>query len=240
MSEQSLLSSPEPTDTHTFLSKDGLYYITYSDYVAANVQYNQRVLKEKGLDQPFRSLSKRSPRKLNVILSDSLVRRSSRLQEGSATTSRRPSLEYPSSPRSSPRLRMDHDFFSNSLPPPKKKQRKIKKPTEDDRAIPLSEEEYHKLSQVKTKVWVKEMEIYLKDVENISHQNLVSVMRQITKLVEGEGITYHNWPNGTYFYEDKKIHLGVDCDQMYDDAVDYENDYGRDKGNGMFITSIFF
>jgi hypothetical protein len=256
-------SSPEPTNQYKFMAKDGLYYLTYSDYVAANVQHNHRILKEKGLDQAsFRALSKNNtpslrmrhrdhPSPNTVVRSEDAssihrvtrsvaLRRSTRqLGVSKTTTPHDPSVATISSD-TPPRLTIADDFLdTSSLLPLAKKIRNIVK-LDVNRESPLSDDDYHELRHASKEMWVEQMELYLNNVEKISHSNQVSVMRQIRKLVDGDGITYHNWPLGTCFYENQKLHLGVDCDKLYQEAVDYENNYGRDKGNGVFPILFSF
>jgi hypothetical protein len=89
--------------------------------------------------------------------------------------------------------------------------------------------------------WLNEMEDWLKKVPHgasqkvVSEVNAKSVMRQVRKLVSGEGITYKHWPVETFFYKDTKVDLTFDFGQMHDEAVRIEDTHGRDKGNGWLL-----
>lgn len=73
----------------------------------------------------------------------------------------------------------------------------------------------------------------------ISDANRRSVIRQVTKLVSGEGIYYDGtfgWPEGKVFREDEPVTMQSDIGQIIVDAQDWENKYGRDHGNGWLMN----
>jgi len=82
------------------------------------------------------------------------------------------------------------------------------------------------------------MESYLRHEEELSSQNLRSVMRQVEKLVSGVGITYHHWRDETVvFGKNRKggITLAEDFEALHVQAIDFENEHGRDLGNGWLL-----
>ena len=109
----------------------------------------------------------------------------------------------------------------------------------------LKPDEIEKLQQIHTtesdEEWLDDMHYFLLHVSHgggnkvISVDNAKSVMKQVTKLVMGEGITYHHWKSGTYFYKNVKIQLTHNMNDLYNEAIDYENKYGRDLGNGWLL-----
>jgi hypothetical protein len=281
-------SSPVATNEYTFLSKDRLYYKTYTDYVAANVRHNHKVLKEKGLDQtsfrivaarirsttrntnsnkrrlPYDQLesddtnikdAKRQTRSSSQrsCNDDGLFRRSSRLKNTSeltmivGTTNKRSVVTPDTSVSSSSVSSMLDDDETHSVDfrsIPNKKPRRIapfNTVSKSSFLLPgnnnteFTKDEMQLLKNVSADLWMDDMDRYLNDVEGISKMNRVSVMRQITKLVSGVGITYHHWPAGTYFYKHKFLNLSTELNHMYQTAIDYENQYGRDLGNGTLL-----
>lgn len=85
------------------------------------------------------------------------------------------------------------------------------------------------------------MERYLREEERmangepLSEQNVRNVMRQVKKFCSGEGVEYKHWPKGTKFLEGEELHLGMDFELMLKAAKDFEDEYGRDKGNGWLL-----
>ena len=80
--------------------------------------------------------------------------------------------------------------------------------------------------------WLDQMEAYLIDEEHLSRQNYRSVMRQVEKLVQGTGVTYSHWDESTYFCEGSRVTLCDDFDALYKEACDFEDEHGKDRGNG--------
>ena len=106
---------------------------------------------------------------------------------------------------------------------------------------------------------------YLTSVDELSHQNRRNVLRQITKLHTGEGITYeskaYGWqegkflfllvlclvlncialnqiefvPLGCYFMKGKKIGPTDDIIHLMGIAQTCEDDWGQDRGNGWLL-----
>lgn len=106
----------------------------------------------------------------------------------------------------------------------------------DSSARELSEEDRKKLQNLPG--WLEELHEWLLAVDKVSESNSQRVMRQIVKMATGVGITYHHWKPGTWFYRDTKIDLSFDFDELYDEAVDMEDTYGIDLGNGWLMVRI--
>jgi len=70
----------------------------------------------------------------------------------------------------------------------------------------------------------------------VSEQNRRSVMRQVRKLVSGEGVTYAYWPKGVVFRKDEPVTMQSDISAIIDDARDYEDQYGEDRGHGWLLN----
>ena len=70
----------------------------------------------------------------------------------------------------------------------------------------------------------------------VSEQNRRSVMRQVRKLVSGEGVTYGYWPKGVVFRKDEPVTMQSDISAIIDDARDYEDQYGEDRGHGWLLN----
>jgi hypothetical protein len=68
-----------------------------------------------------------------------------------------------------------------------------------------------------------------------THLKDKTIVRQCTKLVEGQGITYHHWPAEVCFCPNTKINMSADFDALYQLAIQYETQYGADLGHGMFV-----
>lgn len=60
----------------------------------------------------------------------------------------------------------------------------------------------------------------------MSRLNARNVLRQVEKLISGEGITYNTWPNGTYFYRNQKVDLSFNFKKMLQEAKEFEDTYG--------------
>ena len=80
------------------------------------------------------------------------------------------------------------------------------------------------------------MEDYLIAHEHLSPQNLRSVMRQVEKLVSGKGISYSQWEDHVLFASGRPIQLSDDMQEWYEQAVQFEDEHGRDKGNGKEVV----
>ena len=69
-----------------------------------------------------------------------------------------------------------------------------------------------------------------------SRANAQQVIRQARKLLFGKGIPYSNWPEGVVFAKDETITLDdTDFDHLHKRAKAFEEEYGKDKGNGWLL-----
>lgn len=80
---------------------------------------------------------------------------------------------------------------------------------------------------------------YLTEVDECSYQNRRNVIKQVTKLHMGEGITYeskaYGWPEGCYFMKGKVIGPTDDIIHLMDIGQTCEDDWGQDHGNGWLL-----
>jgi len=91
--------------------------------------------------------------------------------------------------------------------------------------------------------WLEEMAHWLEHVphgpgnKTVSAANSKSVLRQVKKLVAGQGIGYAAWPPDIIFYEDRPITdlAGTDFASMLKAAKEHEDIFGKDKGNGWLL-----
>ena len=83
--------------------------------------------------------------------------------------------------------------------------------------------------------WLERFEYWLLNIPHgrtskvCSHDNAKNVMKQVTKLVSGEGVGYRHWPPHIKFYEGIEVNLGYDFEKMHCEAQAYESRFGKDK-----------
>ena len=61
------------------------------------------------------------------------------------------------------------------------------------------------------------------------------VMRQVRVLVSGKGIYYKHWDEGVSCFKNRSITLATDFVKLWEEAKDFENKHGRDRGNGWLL-----
>jgi hypothetical protein len=75
--------------------------------------------------------------------------------------------------------------------------------------------------------------------DKISTQNERNVMRQVTKMANGEGVRYesakYGWPEGCYFLKGTRVNPLSDLVELMNKAVEAENKWGIDRGNGWLL-----
>lgn len=212
-----------------FQSKDGTKYDTYEKMRQANIRFNEGRLKAKGLSNlpSLSSMSSVTPREKQV----------------QAKKSPRSSARMASEPRRSSRIRKEPPAFKalgdNELDSDDKFVRKnpsSSRPKKNRRsnAYTLSDAERHALRQ--REHWIDDMDEYLERVQNISDANRRSVMRQVEKLVSGQGIRYQRWAEGTVFAAGRVITLAENFQTLFDEASSFEDYHGKDLGNGTYWT----
>ena len=228
--------STEQDETHVHLARDGLYYASYQEMRNANVKSNEKRLRELGLDKM----------KIGKDRPPTTPKRKPTTKKGMTT----PPLSFESPMRRSNRVRrvtperlaLEEDPFSE--PPRKKTKTSHRSRTSPVAAKAVSEKERKLLENLPD--WLNSMEEYLGTEENLSHQNLTSVMRQVGKLSTGGGITYSHWGERVAFAKGRPIDMSEDFDLLYVEAVEFEEEHGRDLGNGMswfvalFVTKNYF
>ena len=211
--------SRESDEAHQHLARDGLYYATYQEMRNANVKSNEKRLRELGLDKMKVGRNIRPPttpkRKTPTITTpssfESPMRRSNRVRR---VTPERPRLE--------------EDPFSE--PPAKRTKTSRSRRTFSVAARSMPDDDRKLLENLPD--WLNSMEEYLRNEENLSNQNVTSVMRQVAKLSTGVGITYSRWDERIAFARENPIDMSADFDSLYVEAVNFEEEHGRDLGNG--------
>lgn len=167
------------------------------------------------LKKPKRAPVHRTPRK-KVPLSER--RRSSRLNDGNGT--------------SAP-ARLTYDDWSDDEVSRPKRKRARRVAVE---AAGLTEAERANLGE-----WdMDALEEFLTYEHPISEDNRKQVMRQATKLVSGQGVHYgsasYGWPDDVVFRKGEPITLTSDICQISYDAKAFEDEHGRDHGNGWLLN----
>ena len=54
--------------------------------------------------------------------------------------------------------------------------------------------------------------------------------------MSGEGVTYAYWPDGVVFRKGEPVTMQSDISAIIDDARDYEDQYGEDRGHGWLLN----
>ena len=251
-----------PDEMMLFLAKDGLYYNSYMEQRAANIRYNENKLRSVGLGSSFRLENKKlllstSPRKRSLSKrissekdDDTPRRKSGRIRQKQQIQS----LSSPSVPTNSSPLLLDELPIDDTIYTRKNaRKQKITRissatgshststTTMTTNTLATNDRHILQMYEVSTPSWVQDMELYLKNVEHLSHPNYRSVMRQVDKLVTGTGITYTHWEEDVYFHRQAPISLSDDFDNLYNEALEFEIEHGRDLGNGTCCTlySVF-
>jgi hypothetical protein len=212
----------------SFHSKDGRLYDTYEAMRLANIRYNEQRLKAKGLDN--------FP-KLTVMLANKAGAPQRQQRQAKASRKTLPAVNAPR--RSSRRVRnaspthvgladdadIDRIVVSKTAKPKQHRHTNTSSET-------LSDADRTALRQQLD--WIDGMDQYLESVQQISGPNRRSVMRQVEKLASGKGVTYHHWAEGTFFAAGRPITLGETFSNLYEEACAFEDEHGRDLGNGTF------
>jgi len=207
------------------VARDGVEYATYDEMVEANKRRIKQRMVELGLDRPLPKPAR--PRASPSNSTGGSAQKRALRSKRPVRRSQRVKGEAPASNALLPRREMLND----STPPVRRKKKHVKHQWKNQQ---LTLQERRKLPSAKDTSWLEELEVYLQDEEKISEQNLRSVMRQVKKLVHGEGITYHHWAEGVVFHP-KRISLQDDFEELHAQAVDFENEHGRDLGNGWLV-----
>ena len=83
-------------------------------------------------------------------------------------------------------------------------------------------------------------EEFLTDEHPISEDNRRQVLRQAEKLVSGQGVHYasptYGWPDDVVFRKGEPVTMSSDIVQIIADARDFEDEHGRDHGNGWLLN----
>ena len=100
----------------------------------------------------------------------------------------------------------------------------------------LSDADKKKLSKNCDQNYLNKLAEFLTHHNMCSEANVRSVMKQATALYSGKGVFYKWWPEGhQWFMEGIRVTPLTDLVQVLLDAKEWENTYGRDKGNGWLL-----
>ena len=132
--------------------------------------------------------------------------------------------------------------------PPAKHEMKVTKPHANVRceipldvlSSPLSNQQKRTISEMMEGDFLGKFEDYLTNVDEVSESNRRNVLRQITKLANGEGIRYdskaYGWPQGCYFMKGVSVGPHDNILKLMDAGQECENEWGRDHGNGWLLS----
>uniref|UniRef100_A0A7S1ZUF6 Uncharacterized protein n=1 Tax=Trieres chinensis TaxID=1514140 RepID=A0A7S1ZUF6_TRICV len=203
---------------------DGKDFIDYMDYVTAKRRRNEAEVKRIGLAEAtngvrekIRALRK-APFKKNVQAKHAPSRRRSARKAGKPVLYTGEEL----------------DQQINVVPRAKKRSARVTKVV-----IEYTDEQRATLKTAQD--WMDDMNNFLLKVPHgggnrtVSEDNARTVMRQVEKMVSGAGVTYHHWPSKIVFAKNRAIDLSTNFDELYREAEEYENKYGRDLGNGWLM-----
>jgi hypothetical protein len=93
-------------------------------------------------------------------------------------------------------------------------------------------------------ICLNDFDYWLRNIHRGAHGSVLSkangnsVMKQVIKLVKGEGVTNtgkNQWPDGIVFYKGTKFDLRTNFARMHREAKEYEARYGKDLGNGWLL-----
>jgi hypothetical protein len=237
------------TETHIHLSKNGLYYPSYQEMCDANHRSNQRHLKSMGLlDGPLlqKSVSRPSSSKKTAIRKKSTPHKAGQTVAAPIRRSGRLRKEEPVGPAATIFMNgcSSSDLFLDDLereirvPANKRKKPspRSSKQQQKESTTPLTAAQREKLSNLFPNCsWLQGLETYLLKEDQISHANFRNVMRQAEKFATGQGITYPKHWGHVAFAKSECIDMTCDLDALHARAVDHEDEYGRDLGNGWLL-----
>lgn len=106
----------------------------------------------------------------------------------------------------------------------------------DVTSSPLTREEISRIEMTMDGNFLGHFEDYLTNIDIISDPNRRCVLRQITKLVSGEGITYSRWPTGCTFLPGIPVGPTDDILHLLSIGRVCEEKWGKDLGNGWLLS----
>lgn len=130
-----------------------------------------------------------------------------------------------------------------SPPPAKPAPKKKRKRKQKKQDLNITEEELEALEEYEILGDGPDtgFERYIRKVEKdskgepLSERNIRMIMKQVKLFCSGDGIPYKNWPEGTRFMEGDAVDLSMDFEDMHESAKAFEDEFGRDKGNGWLL-----
>jgi hypothetical protein len=257
--------SVEPTTEATYQAKDGLWYSCYEDMCFANQRRNQLRLVTLGLaSNPFSNRDDEiySNKKKRRVPSTGKAKSYNQTDNDTASSTKEitpplrrsmRSRKILSSGRQS-QFNKDNNYDDDDLVVDEgfdeAKDGDSNRPTKATTTTgvvrrrkqqQLPPEDLQKLVDLPD--WLEDLHHFLLHVPHgsgqrgtvCSHDNARSVMRQVYRLVSGQGVTYHHWPDGTIFLPKVCVTLDMNLNDIFDQAVDFEAAHGRDKGNGWLL-----
>jgi len=209
----------QETPTKSQLDNNGGEVSDFMKRVQAKIARNEAQMRKLGLSPDKTSLKRSaSPKKkTKSVTPQTPVRRSDRV-------SKKPPV-FAAGLEDHPHAQYEKIRSRRRLLSPKKKA-KLRRTITPEEPIDLSECD---------EKWLEQFGNFLHKVDEISSDNQRSVLKQVRKLIAGQGITYHHWPKGTVFAKGVKLTPQHDLESLYEEAVDYEDAYGRDLGNGWLM-----
>lgn len=208
-----------------YRTKDGRTFDNYQAYVAAKRSLNKQVLQELGLDKPLIA-KKTTTGQTRPTKRRAAAPSGSTAKEGSTKNPVRRSKRVKGEAAAAIQnvaLPQELSFEAAALPRKKRRVAEIQLTAQERQSLRTSEK------------WLDALQTYLVEEEQLSEQNLRSVMRQVEKLVSGMGVTYRHWDEGVVFGRQQKVTLRDDFDALHAEAVEFENRHGRDLGNGWLL-----
>lgn len=188
----------------------------------ANIERNKRTMIELGLEQsklPSRT-TRRSPKRTSTR-SRGPRRKSPRLQQNRSIASELPD---------------DLDDDEPDLSPPPTRKRAHRTHADEHRALLTPQQR----SLLQGELDLADFENFLRQMHGISPDNCRQVLRQVRKLASGQGVRYesprYGWPEGVVFMKDEPVMLDTNLEALRDQARDFEDNHGRDRGNGWLLN----
>jgi hypothetical protein len=242
-----MMSELVETPTHSFRAKDGKFYASYNEMVQANIKANEAFMVEKGLDNASMQRLKQSVRTSKPASASkkrpaSAVSNNDRAPRRRSTRTKIPVVSDNSESSSSSSIATGDNIDSiDKILEQQEKQRQAKKQKQAARSKvtasasavrQLSEADRSKLQHLPA--WVESMATYLITEEHLSIPNQRSVMLRVEKLAAGVGVEYKRWGNHV-FMQGVTVDLSMDFDVIHDRAKEFEDQHGKDLGNGWAI-----
>jgi hypothetical protein len=224
-----LMGSTMRTETHNFSGWSSLWFESYQHAAACKSAFNKQFINVKlGITGDTKNGLKRNEKQAVRVPKDPKIRRPENAAALELRTSRRIAKLAVPEPLTLP----EDDAAARSKS--SQKPRKVYTVSTSSAKLLPSELELLDKFCSESSDWLGDFDTYLEHVERISDANKRNVLRQVKRLVKGDGIGYKHWGEGVVFKAPAGLRLGVDMVQLYDQAEEFEIEHGRDLGNGTF------